>query len=951
MKQILVTFFILLPFYFFPQDDGDKEALMYDYFEKGYEQMYFDGENAYRNLESALGVATEIEDYDSQLGILDHMVMSSSYHYHLKKYKETLDKIESRLIDTDIASKVQDYEGWQISFQSNTGGYYFKTKEYVKAKSIFLDIRSRFDSIRSEDLTASQADYLSSANSYLGTIYKHLGKYELSEQYHLRNIALIRANPELAQEAESLIIGEQRLLAQLYALMGRFDKANTLYEKSLDWGKENYSKDKIFKNHVLSTFQKATQNYIVQDSLKKALFYLDESQRFLIEDDPFYKDALILYGDVYSGLKENQKALESYQNALAYFQDYRRHRPHQDIAEVHGKIAAFHLKKKDYANGLKAMQSALKVSGRKTEIDDLDNPDPTKVFSKKQLLQLLDTKLQLLQMAHSQTNDEQFLKAALQTNKAILGTFDLLKKEFESKLDKQFLAESAYPIFHRMLAVVFEAYKENPSKVIFELALNISEKNKDFLLLEALRNVSATQYGDVPKSIIEKEARLRAEISNSEKNLFDATEKEADFSVELFDLKQEYYGFLDTLETKYPKYHDLKYKSTPIHLDEVGQKLENSEALISYIMAGDDLYVLIFDENDRDFLKINFDEANRESVREFYKLISSPTIKDNSQVISELAMDLYNTVLKSPLANFKNENLTIIPDDVLHYLPFDLLVDENQLLLKSRLIGYGNSISSYLELKEKQNETGGKILAFAPSFDDEIVESEVRLEFGKLLYNTDEVNKIGNTFDTEIYLDANATLENFKAKAPEFNVIHLATHASANDEYPDYSYLAFSKNSEESNILYIKDLYNTVLNADMVTLSACQTGIGKLQKGQGMMSLSKGFFYAGAKSLVNTLWKINDKNSVKLMEFFYEGLSEGLSKKEALRDAKLKYLSSTDDNLLRHPYYWSAFVVSGDTAPIVSSNSWWYYAGGGLFAMAILYFYSSRRRLKIALAS
>ena len=182
----------------------------------------------------------------------------------------------------------------------------------------------------------------------------------------------------------------------------------------------------------------------------------------------------------------------------------------QDIAEVYLKIAEFHLRDKNHSEGLETLQKALNSAGRNIQISNAQlNPEPNEVFSKRQLLQLLDIKLQLLQIAHTKTNDEKYINAAINTNKDILGTFDLLKKEFESKLDKQFLAETAYPIFHRMLAITYEAFKENSTSDLFELALNISEKNKDFLLLEALRNANATQYGNVPNEIIEKEAQIQ----------------------------------------------------------------------------------------------------------------------------------------------------------------------------------------------------------------------------------------------------------------------------------------------------------------------------------------------------------------------------------------------------------------------------------------------------------
>ena len=175
----------------------------------------------------------------------------------------------------------------------------------------------------------------------------------------------------------------------------------------------------------------------------------------------------------------------------------------------------------------------------------------------------------------------------------------------------------------------------------------------------------------------------------------------------------------------------------------------------------------------------------------------------------------------------------------------------------------------------------------------------------------------------------------------------MATHATANDTYPDYSYLAFAQaeDSNQSNILYIKDLYNMSLNADMVTLSACETGIGQLKNGQGMLSLSKGFNYAGAKSIVNTLWNINDKSTVKLMEYFYEGLSKGYSKPEALRLAKLKYLETTEDDLLKHPYYWAAFRVSGDTSPLSSGTTtiWWISIGLGVTFLFISGYFAIKK--------
>lgn len=948
MNKIFFIFgiWLLLPYGLWSQDTIGKAALIEAYFDKGYEQLFINKDSTYHYFHSALDLAVELKDYNAQLSILSYTIYTSDYHYDLKNYHQSLEKVKAILEADSLRSKIEDFEACLNSFLSDKGIYHFETKDYESAKSSFQELLFKLSKIPPHELNEDDILMKNSVYNYLATIYKHTGKYEMSEQYYLLSISLIENNKMVIEGYEDSKNGTNQLLSQLYLLTRQYKKAGVLFKKVLMHYKNRYQKEKKFKNNLISVYQKITDSYILQDSLQQALNTLNEfvDGGYLLKEDPFYKQTVLLYGDVYSGLMEDEKALAHYNKALELYQKYHNFKPHKEIADIQGKFAKFYLERSDYKTGLEYIEKALRASGADFKLDsNKNNPDPEQVFSKRQLLNLLDTKMQLQYMGYKATDDFSYLDTALQTNKDILRTFDLLKKEFDSKLDKQFLAETAYPIFHRMLAVVHAAYQKNQTPELFDLALSIAEKNKDFLLMEALRSTNATQYGGISKKLLDKEARYRAEINHLEKELFDTTDKTNGFSETLFSLKQHYFGFLDSLKQNYPKYHDLKYGNRKLDVAEVRKTLLNDGGtLISYTLTNEFIYALIFNGSDEKFLKLPFTENDKEKVRAFYRLLSSPSIVGDRSEITTLGKQLFDKILKEPLSGFKDEDLTIIADGVLHYLPFDMLWHNEAYLLKSKIISYGNSITSLLVLKEKERTNSQTILAFAPIFDGEAVEN-VKRQFGKLAYNDDEVNKISTFFKTEIYANKRASLENFKSKAPDFGIIHLATHAVANDEFPDYSYLAFSKNGEASNSLYIKDLYNTSLNAEMVTLSACETGIGKLKKGQGMLSLSKGFYYAGARSLVNTLWKINDKSSVRLMTLFYEGLSEGKTKKEALRDAKLNYLKTTDDDLLRHPYYWSAFVVSGDTTAITTSYPWWIIGVGVLLLIAIgLYFIKKR---------
>ncbi|HMR17438.1 MAG TPA: CHAT domain-containing protein, partial [Mariniflexile sp.] len=225
-----------------------------------------------------------------------------------------------------------------------------------------------------------------------------------------------------------------------------------------------------------------------------------------------------------------------------------------------------------------------------------------------------------------------------------------------------------------------------------------------------------------------------------------------------------------------------------------------------------------------------------------------------------------------------------------------------------------------------------------------------RFDMVPLVYNGQEAQNISAYFESSIYDGKQASIVNFKKDLSAYNLIHFATHASANDEFPDYSYLAFEDTENASNLLYAKDLYNYQINADLVTLSACQTGFGKLQKGEGMLSLARAFHYAGVPSIVTTLWKINDQSTSEIMTYFYKNLSDGLSKKEALRQAKLSYLNANEDALLRHPYYWSGIVITGNTLPLDTTNYfvWAVFILGGLMLILLFYkkLFKKRKTLK-----
>ena len=198
---------------------------------------------------------------------------------------------------------------------------------------------------------------------------------------------------------------------------------------------------------------------------------------------------------------------------------------------------------------------------------------------------------------------------------------------------------------------------------------------------------------------------------------------------------------------------------------------------------------------------------------------------------------------------------------------------------------------------------------FAPSFNLN----------STLVSNQTEIETIAKLMKGDTFLGDDASVKNFKEQALDASILHLATHAEIDNNNPLYSKLVFSKDS----VLTASDIYTLPINAELAVLSACETGFGKVEKSEGVMSMSRAFQYAGVSSTVMSLWKVPDQETAKLMELFYKYLKKGNSKDEALKNAKTEYLKTTDDVVLKHPFYWSGFVISGDVSAIESNSKLW----------------------------
>jgi len=315
------------------------------------------------------------------------------------------------------------------------------------------------------------------------------------------------------------------------------------------------------------------------------------------------------------------------------------------------------------------------------------------------------------------------------------------------------------------------------------------------------------------------------------------------------------------------------------------------------------------------------------------------SILDPQQGISEFFTNagsiLYEELIK-PGESFlsKKSKVIIIPDGVLNYLPFEVLLTEKSnptakvsfsdlpFLVKKYPVSYGQSASVLKTLIAKSpgaREPEGanrRLIAFGdPLYEDTLFNAQVK--FPRLEFSGKEIENIASFFPTgssEIYVRNRATEENLKHnnELNKFNYAHFATHGSIDEDKPDLSSIVLTteKNSGEDGLLRADEIFNMKLNAELVVLSACQTGLGKLFRGEGMVGLTRAFMYAGTPSIVVSLWSVSDMSTAYLMGEFYKNLIKNkLSKTDALREAQLTLIAGEK---FAHPFYWAPFILIGD---------------------------------------
>ncbi len=797
----------------------------------------------------------------------------------------------------------------------------------------------------------------------VGNGYYGLRNYERAEEYTIKAVTI-----------GTEVLGENHpVIANAYDGLGLLNLERGDYEKSIEY----YDK----ANKILTTVLGEVNPYsaVVNGNLCTAytrLGLLEEAERKI--DDAIrvlniiYPDGNenvaecnVKLGDIYISKNDYNTGIEYHKKALNLRQELMG-KNHEIIAKTNNLIARDFLDWDQPQAALKYFQNSIvvnSISFKDTTVTS--NPIIGDFQNAYALLESLNGKGK----AFFKIDPDKYAINILNSYLSCDTLITLIQRSHQRYEDKKRLAELTSDVYEAAVNISNQLYISSGDPKYKDLIFFFSERNKSSILNQSISENLARKYAGISEELLQLELITKSNKSYYQSQVYEMesmgnydTLKYNRFRNQLFETNTVLDSLISVLENDYPQYYQLKYDRRISTLDDVQDNLDENEILIEF-MEGESLIYALGVTNDNFSIEVvNLDSALLNSLQNFRNSLDINSVLNfSAETVNDFetsANDLFDILLKPTLNNIgrgKNR-IVIIPDGRLSYFPWAILVTESKgsndfetldYLLNDYSVSYGYS-ASLLTGNRSSASNGSSVLAMAASYESldtgkiADIEDIFRNELVPLKWNSEEVAQINTYFDGSFFTGNEATEINFKETVSDHNIIHLAMHALVDNQRPMQSKLVFTQleDSTEDNQLHIHELFNMDIKSDLVVLSACNTGIGKLEKGEGVMSLGRAFAYAGCPSIVMSHWSVDDRSTSDLMGLFYKYLADNYSKDEALRLAKLEFLESSTGPK-SHPYYWGGFVVLGNTSPLSKDISWlWYMAS--LIIVIILTIYILR---------
>jgi CHAT domain-containing protein len=777
------------------------------------------------------------------------------------------------------------------------------------------------------DTSGQDYDIIEYCLKPLGNLYTISGDYDNAENT-IKQYYFIAEKEKNTPKASGQKVAAILNLSNVYQSSGKSLLAIELLEKTIKTERLSNAQKGILLTNLGANYIISSQATSINHNAYRKAQNAFEMSKKLLEKEKNQSETL---SNVYRNLVSIYSQQQDFGRANLYFEKARKL-----FLETNNKSQSFETRKiakLDYENALllfeqkKYTEASRFISNVfKTLIPNYSHkkkilPNQSSLYSETVLLDALDLQAAIFQ------KQNQFKKAldAYALSFHIEALFANLLVYENSKIINQTRVRNRT---EKCIAIYDLLYQKEKKSSYIESAFQLAERTKSGVLKSYLaQNKTATkeeklyleQLQNWNNEIIKEQQKgVLADISK----INEAIKKQNELMLSLKNIRIKNAGFVpENLDT-----------------NALFSKLEKDKAVMVYYFSGYEKMYYFTLENKQ--IKLNSFSNTAHSIAKIWQFLDyfsdANTITNDIKGYNKkgkIAFDL----LKLP-KNTIHKNLLIVPDGILNFLPFEALITKEtatsnfakmNYLLNDFKIAYNNSATFYLNAKPLL--TGQQtVLGIFPVFEN----TNYELAFSKA-----EMQSIKTNFEGKFFENTTATFNNFKTNAAKYSILHLSTHASSGDiEMPA------SIKFYDQEILY-SELYNLKINPDLVVLSACETGIGKLYKSEGAMSIARGFQFAGAQNLLFSLWKVNDYTTSIFMDDFYKNIKNNPSYFEANANTKLNFLNSKSiPNAKKSPYYWSAFVYYGALEPQKNTTNYIFYSIGLLILIGLFLILKRNRK-------
>lgn len=711
-------------------------------------------------------------------------------------------------------------------------------------------------------------------------------------------------------------LGLENLLADATNNLGLiWSETNTV--KALDYYKEalsiyqkngNQEKYLLTNNNIGIIYRNQGQYYLALNIFQESLEKIKSSKEKNNLQQAFTEANI---AQTYLLINEADVALTHFNSSLAVYEKVLGS-SHPELASIHGQIAGIYSDKNDFTLALKEIELATIANTK----DENLNTYYDRKLQISILLQHAEIFLRKFRVKSLSPKDvKQALNYLINCDKLIQEQRNFLFNK-KDKIAFNAQAREVYECEMECLGILTNepfARKRGYLNLAFELI----EKSKASTLLSSLQDSEAKKFGGVPPDTLLKENELTSSIAFLERQLSESranTEKE--IRTKLSQERANYRDFTKSLELNYPKYFELKYSHKFLTPTEVQSKLKPTELMVNYFFSEREQKIIAF------------------------KISKQKTWIESRQIKDELNKDLvlfkncmkFNVPLGFKSVSYrltkqfmldrvseKISSIAVIPDGKLNTIPFEALIEKpkkehlsfNQMpyLIKKHEIYYHFSASLWGKNSDREVQNELTFHCLSPIY------FEKDHDFPDLPGTENEAKGLDSLFKahaylTGSYLGASATEDNLHTFT-RGNILHIPTHGQVFSSTPEKSRLLLAKkDSTEDGFLYLGEVYNSTFNYDFISLSACQTGLGKQSKGEGVIGLSRAFIYAGAKNILVSYWSVDDASTAELMLNFYSNYltKEPTSFLSSLTQAKAKMATSKN---YANPHFWAPFILIG----------------------------------------